>query len=36
MPRKHTVDFFEKLGYQTVGEEFIEITIPHFEMHKEL
>jgi len=34
--RKHTVDFFEKLGYQTVGEEFIEITIPHFEMHKEL
>ena len=34
--RKHTVDFFEKLGYQTVGEEFIEITIPHFEMVKEL
>ena len=34
--RKNTVDFFEKLGYQTVGEEFIEITIPHFEMHKEL
>ena len=34
--RKNSVDFFEKLGYQTVGEEFIEITIPHFEMHKEL
>ena len=34
--RKNTVDFFEKLGYQTVGEEFIEITIPHFEMIKEL
>jgi N-acetylglutamate synthase-like GNAT family acetyltransferase len=34
--RKNTVDFFEKLGYQTVGDEFIEITIPHFEMMKEL
>jgi N-acetylglutamate synthase-like GNAT family acetyltransferase len=34
--RKNTIDFFEKLGYQTVGDEFIEITIPHFEMMKEL
>jgi len=34
--RKNTVDFFEKLGYQVNGEEFIEITIPHFEMIKDL
>ena len=34
--RKNTVDFFEKLGYHIVGEEFIEITIPHFEMQKDL
>jgi N-acetylglutamate synthase-like GNAT family acetyltransferase len=34
--RKNTVDFFEKLGYQVIGDEFIEITIPHFEMMKDL
>jgi N-acetylglutamate synthase-like GNAT family acetyltransferase len=34
--RKNTVDFFEKLGYQIKGDEFIEITIPHYEMVKDL
>ena len=34
--RKNTVDFFEKLGYKVEGDEFIEITIPHYKMDKEL
>ena len=34
--RKPTVPFFEKMGYKVTGPEFIEITIPHFEMEKEL
>jgi len=34
--RKPTVPFFEKMGYKVTSEEFIEITIPHFEMEKEL
>ncbi|TMO68154.1 GNAT family N-acetyltransferase, partial [Pseudoalteromonas aurantia] len=28
--------FFEKLGYHTSGDEFIELTIPHVVMEKEL
>jgi predicted GNAT family N-acyltransferase len=34
--RKNTVKFFEKMGYKPVGEEFIEITIPHYVMEKRL
>lgn len=34
--RKTAVGFYEKLGYKVIGEEFKEITIPHFEMEKEL
>ncbi len=34
--RKNAVGFYEKLGYNTAGEEFTEITIPHFIMEKEL
>jgi ribosomal protein S18 acetylase RimI-like enzyme len=34
--RKNTVKFFEKMGYRPVGEEFIEITIPHYVMEKRL
>jgi GNAT superfamily N-acetyltransferase len=34
--RKPTVPFFEKMGYKITSPEFIEITIPHFEMEKEL
>ena len=28
--------FYEKLGYQTQGEAFLEFTIPHIEMFKDL
>ena len=34
--RKTTVPFFEKLGYKVTGNEFIEITIPHYIMEKKL
>lgn len=34
--RKNAVGFYEKMGYQTKGEEFVEITIPHFVMEKQL
>jgi predicted GNAT family N-acyltransferase len=28
--------FYERLGYQAVSDEFIEVTIPHIEMEKTL
>ena len=34
--RKNALGFYEKLGYEVVGEEFLEVTIPHFEMQKDL
>lgn len=34
--RKQTVGFFEKLDYQVIGSEFVEITIPHYKMEKAL
>jgi predicted GNAT family N-acyltransferase len=34
--RKTAVGFYEKLGYRIHGEEFQEVTIPHFEMRKKL
>jgi predicted GNAT family N-acyltransferase len=34
--RKATVVFFEKMGYKVSGDEFIELTIPHFIMEKKL
>lgn len=34
--RKSAVGFYEKNGYKVCGDEFIEVTIPHFEMEKEL
>ncbi len=34
--RKTAVGFYEKLGYQQVGKEFIEVTIPHVVMEKTL
>jgi len=34
--RKTAVGFYEKLGYETVGDEFLEINIPHFKMRKDL
>lgn len=34
--RKTALGFYGKLGYQVVGEEFDEVTIPHFRMEKNL
>jgi len=34
--RKHAVGFYEKMGYRVKGAEFQEVSIPHFEMEKEL
>jgi predicted GNAT family N-acyltransferase len=32
--RKTAVGFYEKMGYEKIGEEFLEINIPHFKMQK--
>src|SRR5215218_5194691 len=34
--RKNAVGFYEKMGYVRVGDEFEEITIPHYLMEKKL
>jgi predicted GNAT family N-acyltransferase len=34
--RKNAVGFYEKMGYARVGNEFEEITIPHYLMEKKL
>ena len=34
--RKNAVGFYEKMGYKVVGDEFLEITIPHHLMEKRL
>jgi GNAT superfamily N-acetyltransferase len=34
--RKSAMGFYEKLGYQTIGNEFVEVTIPHYKMEKKL
>ena len=34
--RKDSIHFFEKLGYEVMSEPFIELTIPHVIMGKEL
>ena len=34
--RKTVVGFYEKLGYNVVGDEFTEVTIPHVIMEKQL
>ena len=34
--RHNSVGFYEKVGYKIKGDQFIEITIPHFIMEKEL
>ena len=34
--RQNSVGFYEKVGYKIKGDQFIEITIPHFVMEKEL
>jgi len=32
--RKTAVGFYEKLGYEKISEEFLEINIPHYKMRK--
>ncbi len=34
--RKNAIGFYEKMGYQSSGQEFEEVTIPHFVMEKAL
>lgn len=34
--RKSAIGFYEKQGYKVVGEEFDEVTIPHYIMEKDL
>jgi ribosomal protein S18 acetylase RimI-like enzyme len=34
--RKTAVGFYEKLGYNVCGQEFEEVTIPHYVMEKQL
>lgn len=34
--RKNALGFYEKMGYKKSGTEFLEITIPHYVMEKEL
>jgi len=34
--RDHAVPFYTKYGYQVVGEQFIEVTIPHYRMTKDI
>jgi predicted GNAT family N-acyltransferase len=34
--RKHAIGFYEKMGYRVAGDEFTEVTIPHFVMEKQL
>jgi predicted GNAT family N-acyltransferase len=34
--RKTAVAFYEKLGYEKISQEFLEINIPHFKMSKNI
>ena len=34
--RDNAIGFYEKLGYKKIGNQFLEVTIPHFIMEKEL
>jgi predicted GNAT family N-acyltransferase len=34
--RKTAIGFYEKLGYRAEGDEFLEVTIPHYLMKKKL
>ncbi len=34
--RKVAVGFYERVGYQVTGDEFIELNIPHYVMEKRL
>jgi predicted GNAT family N-acyltransferase len=34
--RVHSVGFYEKVGYKVQGDQFVEVTIPHYVMEKQL
>jgi GNAT superfamily N-acetyltransferase len=34
--RKNAIGFYEKMGYEVKGDEFSEVTIPHYLMEKSL
>ena len=34
--RESAIGFYEKQGYNAIGERFFEVTLPHFEMEKKL
>lgn len=34
--RKNAIGFYEKMGYKVAGNEFTEVTIPHYVMEKKL
>ena len=34
--RKTAMEFYDKLGYATIGHEFTEVGIPHYKMTKSL
>ena len=34
--RNNSIGFYEKVGYRKKGDEFIEVTIPHYVMEKQL
>ena len=34
--RKNAIGFYEKMGYKVAGNEFTEITLPHYVMEKQL
>ena len=34
--RKNATGFYEKMGYKVCGDEFTEVTIPHYLMEKNL
>lgn len=34
--RKTAIGFYEKLGYKLIGDEFMEVSIPHYVMEKNL
>lgn len=34
--RHNSIGFYEKVGYRVKGDQFIEITIPHYVMEKQL
>ncbi len=34
--RKMALGFYERVGYKVIGDEFIEINIPHYVMEKQL